>query len=232
MTTGLVLDILLIAIILYFVAAAAKKGFIRASRNIVALILTALLITSLQPVVLNFLQQSTLGDNIKIMVSKNVTKTYEKEQLPQDADTSDTEQSLLICEAMSLPSFLSDSIESSIKQMSEIKNNVMEVITDSISQLILRLISILLLFLAVRIFVFLILKLLESLFGLPGLKTVNRTLGAVIGTVNALLAVYIICGLVSLLTPTDKLEAVKTAIDSTYLLKYFYENNLLLSLFI
>lgn len=229
---GLILDAILIAVIIYLVAASAKKGFIRASRSIVALLLTAVLLTSLQPVVLNFLQQSPLGDNIKLMVSKNVTKTYEKENLPQDTVTTDTEQSLLICEALSLPSFLSDSIESSIKQMSEIKNNVMEVITDSISLLILRLISIILLFLAVRLFVFLILKLLESLFGLPGLKTINRTLGAAIGIFNALLAVYIICGAVSLLTPMDKLQAVQTAIDSTYVLKYFYHNNLLMSLFV
>lgn len=230
--TGLILDAILIAVVIYLVAASAKKGFIRASRSIVALLLTAVLLTSLQPVVLNFLQQSPLGDNIKLIVSKNVTKTYEKENLPQDTVTTDTEQSLLICEALSLPSFLSDSIESSIKQMSEIKNNVMEVITDSISLLILRLISIILLFLAVRLFVFLILKLLESLFGLPGLKTINRTLGAAIGIFNALLAVYIICGAVSLLTPMDKLQAVQTAIDSTYVLKYFYDNNLLMSLFV
>ncbi len=229
---GLILDAILIAVIVCFVAASAKKGFIRASRSIVALLLTAILLTSLQPVVLNFLQQSPLGDNIKLMVSKNVTKTYEKENLPQDTDTTDTEQSLLICEALSLPSFLSDSIETSIKQMSEIKNNVMEVITDSISLLILRLLSIILLFLAVRLFVFLILKLLESLFGLPGLKTINRTLGAAIGIFNALLSVYIICGAVSILTPLDKLQAVQTAIDSTYVLKYFYDNNLLMSLFV
>ena len=230
--TGLILDAILIAVVIYLVAASAKKGFIRASRSIVALLLTAVLLTSLQPVVLNFLQQSPLGDNIKLMVSKNVTKTYEKENLPQDTVTTDTEQSLLICEALSLPSFLSDSIESSIKQMSEIKNNVMEVITDSISLLILRLISIILLFLAVRLFVFLILKLLESLFGLPGLKTINRTLGAAIGIFNAMLAVYLICGAVSLLTPMDKLQAVQTVIDSTYVLKYFYHNNLLMSLFV
>lgn len=229
---GIILDIALITVIVFFITVAAKKGFIKASRNIAALILTAVLMTSLQPVVLGILRQSPLGDNIKIMVSKNITGAYEKEQLPPDADTTDTEQSLMICEALSLPSFLSDSIEDSIKQMSEIKNNVMEVITDSISLFILRLISIILLFLAVRIFVFLVLKLLESLFGLPVLKTVNKTLGAVIGIVNALIAVYIICGAVSLLTPTANLAEVQTAVDTTYILKYFYNNNLLLSLFI
>lgn len=230
--TGYIWDIVLIAVALFFILKAAKKGFIGASRTIVSLLLTAILFTSFQPTVLDFMQKSPLGDNIKTMVSKNITKTYEKEQLPEDADTTDTEQSLMICEALSLPKFLSDSIEENLKQMSEIKNNVMEVITDSITLLILRLISLILLFAAVKLFVLIALKILESLFELPGLKTINRFLGSLLGVVNALLAIYIICGLISLLVPMDKLATVKSVVDSTHIVKYFYDNNLLLSLFI
>lgn len=230
--TGYIWDIILIVIVTFFIIKATKKGFIGASKTIVSLLLTAILFASFQPTVLDFLQKSTLGDNIKTMVSKNITKTYEKEQLPEDADTTDTEQSLMICEALSLPAFLSASIEENLKQMSQIKNNVMEVITDSITLLILRLLSLLLLFVAVKIFVLIALKILESLFELPGLKTINRSLGALLGVFNALLAVYIICGLITLLIPTDKLSTIKTVIDSTYIVKYFYDNNLLLSLFV
>lgn len=229
---GYVLDIILLAVIIFFVVWSAKKGFISASKTIITLILTVTLLASMQDVVLETLQNSKLGDNIKEMVSRNITKTYEEEQLPESVDTTDTEQSLMVCRALSLPVFLSDSIEESILQMSEIKNNVMEVITDSITQLIMRIIAILLLFVLVRIFVFLAVKLLESLFGLPGLKTINRTLGAVIGIVNALLAVYIICGFVSVFVPTDKLAIISQTIDTTFLLKYFYNNNLLFGLFV
>ncbi|MBO5059292.1 MAG: CvpA family protein [Clostridia bacterium] len=230
--TGYIWDIALVAVIIFFISASAKKGFIRASKNIIALILTVVLLASMQNTMLEFLQSSPLGDNIKHMVSENIGKTYQKEQLSEDIDTTDTEKSLMVCEALSLPSFLSDSIESSIKQMSEIKNNVMEVVTDSMTLLIMKVIAMLLLFVLVRVFVFLVLKLLESLFGLPGLKAINRTLGALVGVFNAMLAIYIICGAVSLLTPTDKLAAIQETVNSTYILKYFYENNLLLSFFV
>ncbi len=229
---GIIWDIILIAVIAFFVIAAAKKGFISSSRTIVSLLLTAILFVSFQPIVLDFMQKSPLGDNIKTMVSQNITKTYEKESLPEDTDTSDTEQALAICDALSLPKFLSDSIEETITEMSEIKNNVLEVITDTITLLMLRLISLFVLFAVVKIFVFLALKILESLFELPGLKALNRTLGAVLGIFNALLAVYIICGLISLLTPTNNLSVVQDAVNSTYIVKYFYDNNLLLSLFV
>ena len=180
---------------------------------------------------LSALENSPLGDNIKKMVSENLTKTYEEEQLPESVDTTDTEQSLVVCETLPLPDFLKENIEKSILEMSEIKNNVMEVITDSITSLIMRIIAMLMLFVLVKIFVFLAIKLLDSLFGLPGLKSVNRTLGAVIGIANAMLVIYIVCGLVSLFTPMQNLASVDNAIGQTMLLKYFYNNNLLLSLF-
>ena len=229
---GYVLDIVLLAIISFFVIWAARKGFIASSKTIITLILTVTLLASMQTVVLEALQNSPLGDNVKEMVSKNVTKTYEAEDFPEDADTTDTQQSIMICQAMSLPTFLSNSIEQTMLQMSEIKNNVMEVITDSITLLIMRIIAMLLVFVIVRILVFLAMKFLESLFGLPGLKTINKVLGGIIGVINALLAVYIICGGVSLLVPTDKLSIVSQTIEQTMLLKYFYNNNLLLSLFV
>ncbi|MDD6735414.1 MAG: CvpA family protein [Clostridiales bacterium] len=227
-----ILDGAFCAVIILCICISAKKGFIKASRNILALILTAVLMVSMQPVILSYLQSSSLGDNIKTVVAKNITKTYEKEGLAEDTDTSDTEASLAICDKLGLPDFLSVNIEKSIKGMAEVKNNVFEVITDAMTLTILKIIALILLFILVRIFVFLILKLLESLFGLPGLRTINRTMGACIGIINALLAVYIICGAVALLTPVDKLAAIQEAVGSTYILKYFYENNVLLSLFI
>lgn len=228
---GYILDAILILVVIFCIGISAKKGFIKASKNIITLILTVTLLASLQGVMLETLQNSPLGDNVKRMVSENITKTYEKEQLPEDVDTTDTDNAKQVCESLHLPDFMKDSIEKSMKEMSEIKNNVMEVITDSITLLIMRIIAMLMLFVLVKLFVFLAIKLLDSLFGMPGLKTVNKTLGAGIGVVNAVLVVYIICGIVSLFVPMQSLEAVDSAVESTILLKYFYNNNLLLSLF-
>ena len=227
-----ILDIVLVAVIIFFVLMSAKKGFISASKNIITLILTVTLLASMQGVFLDALQNSPLGDNVKKMVSQNVTKTYEAENLPEETDTTDTEKSIMICEAMSLPAFMTNSIEASIREMSEIKNNVMEVITDAITLLIMRIIALILLFILVRIFVFLAVKILESLFKLPGLNAVNKTLGAVIGVINALLVIYIICGAVSVFAPTDKLSLISEVMDQTILIGYLYNHNLLLSLLI
>lgn len=230
--THYILDIILVAIIVFCVTLSAKKGFIRSSKSILALILTLILMTTMQGAALGFLQSTKIGDAVKTTVSKNITKTYEKEQLPEDANTTDTQTAVMICQSLALPSFLEKSVESTLTGMSEIKNNVLEVITDYISLLILRILALLLLYILVRVFVFIALKILESLFTLPGLRTLNRGLGMAIGVLNALLIIYIVCGAVALFTPMDSLAGVKEAIDATYLVKYFYNNNFLLSLFV
>ncbi|HAL63075.1 MAG TPA: hypothetical protein DCO93_01365 [Clostridiales bacterium] len=225
-------DGILILAIAACIGFSMKKGFISASKSILALILTAVLLSSMQPAVLGFLQSTAASQGIRNMVSKNIASSYQKQQLPEDADTTDTKNTEIICQSLGFPQFMVSSIKKTVSQMTEIKNNVMEVITDAVTLMILKVIAMILVFLLVRIFVFLLLKLLESLFRLPGLKMINRTLGAVLGVINALLLVYIICGAVSLFAPAEKLILIEETVKNTYILKYFYENNLLISLFI
>ena len=223
-------DVILIAGMLYCVISTAKKGFIGASKNIVSIILTVILLSTMHPIILNQLQSTSLGNDIKKVVTENVAKTFEKEQIPEDTDTSDTQSSVEICKALGVPDFISKNIEKKLVEMSEIRNNVMEVITDSLSLLIMKILALIILFVLIKLFVFLALKILETLFTLPVLKTVNRGLGAVIGIINALLIVYIICGVLNLFVPMDKMPAIQETVNSTYVLRYFYNNNILLAL--
>lgn len=221
--------ILGIALCIFF---SMKKGFISASKSILSLILTAVLLSSMQPAVLGFIQSTAASGAVREMVSKNIAASYKRQELPEDTDTTDTQNTEIICTSLGFPKFMENSIKKTVSQMTEIKNNVMEVITDAVTLMILKVIAMLLVFLIVRIFVFLLLKILESLFRIPGLNLINRALGAVLGVINALLLVYIICGAVSLFAPAEKLVLIEETVKSTYILKYFYENNLLMSLFI
>lgn len=227
-----ILDGALILVIAVCVGLSIRKGFVSASKSILALILTAILLSSLQPMVLEALERTAVSERIRELVAENISAGYEKEELPEDTDTTDTENAKLICSSLGFPKFIEDSMKTTVSGMKDIRNNVMEVITDSLTLMILRVLSMLLVFLMVRIFVFLILKLLETLFEIPGLKAVNKGLGAILGIVNSLLLIYIVCGAVSFFAPTEKLIMIEEAVDKTYILKYFYENNILMSLFV
>lgn len=225
-------DVILILGAIICIVISMQKGFISASRKILALIITVLLWSSVQPTMLNMLQSTPASDAIRRMVSKNVSDSYKREELSEDIDTTETQETQIVVSSLGFPKFMKNSISKTVSEMSEIKNNVMEVITDAVTLMILKVISVILLALLVKIFVFLLLKLLEGLFELPGLKLLNRLLGAGLGIINALLLIYIICGAVSLFAPSEKLVIIEETVKNTYILKYFYENNLLMTLFI
>ena len=91
-------DIILVVAMLLCIISTAKKGFIGACKNIVSIILTVVLLSTMHPVILRQLQGSGIGDSVKRVVTENVTKTYEKEQIPEETDTTDTEKSVQIVE--------------------------------------------------------------------------------------------------------------------------------------
>jgi len=227
-----ILDAILILLVLVIVIVSGKKGFLSASKNIVALILTAILLATMQGTVLTALQNSPINGTVRTIVAKKITKTYEEKQISENIYTDDTEKSNEACEALGFPSFMEESIKNTVSRMTEIKNNVMEVVTDSVTIMILKVIGMLLVFLIVKLMVFLIMLLLGSLFKLPGLRSVNRLLGTVLGMVNAMLVIYLVLGAVSLFAPAEKMQIINDSIQGTYLVKYFYEHNMLLSLLI
>ncbi|MBR4173606.1 MAG: CvpA family protein [Clostridia bacterium] len=227
-----IFDAALVALAVICIVFSMKRGFISASRRLLALILTAVLLTSSQPFILNFLQSTPASGAIRKMVEKNITQSYKREGLSEDINTTETEETQGVVSSLGFPKFMQKSIQRVVSGMTEIKNNVMEVVTDAVTLMILKLLSVVLLFLLVKLLVFLLLKLLEGLFELPGLKTLNRVLGALLGVINALLLIYIICGAVSFFAPSEKLIIIEETVKNTFIVKHFYENNLLMSLFI
>lgn len=225
-------DAALIVIILSCIVISRRKGFISSSRNILSLILTAVLLTYMMPAVLGFIQMSPIKGMVKEMVSENITKSYEREDIPKDTVTSDKEGTKDVFEKLSLPLFIESGVKSNIAGMTEVKNSVMSVITESITLMILKVLAMILIFFMVKLLVFLLLKILDTLFKIPGLKQINRFLGMLLGIVNSLLLIYAICGAIAVFAPAEKLPLIEQTINSTYLVKYFYENNILLSLFI
>ena len=131
-----------------------------------------------------------------------------------------------------LMNFLDEKLEKQAEAVETMKNDALAVLTDAVTEMILKIVSILLLFAVVRVGVFLLLRLLDLLFKLPVLHGINSFLGMLIGAVNGLLIVFILCALLTLLVPTDSMSALGEVIDKTLLVKYFYNNNLLIELFI
>lgn len=230
-----ILDLVLIGIITAAVLIAKRRGFLKSSYNVLSLVITAVLIITLQEPFCTYLEGSALGTAVRTKVEEQVMGTA-GEEMAQIEDTEDAETAVKVGEMMGLPSFLMNFLDEKLEKQAEavetMKNDALAVLTDAVTEMILKIVSILLLFAVVRVGVFLLLRLLDLLFKLPVLHGINSFLGMLIGAVNGLLIVFILCALLTLLVPTDSMSALGEVIDKTLLVKYFYNNNLLIELFI
>ena len=229
------LDVILLTVITVIVWISMKKGFLKASYHALATIITILLVFAFQMPFQEYLEQSSLGDLVQEKVSLSVRTSMEENPEVKNAQ-SDESGLEAAANALPLPDFLHKFLNQMIRQQSEnfetLKISVADSLTDMVSSVILQLVSIVLLFLLVRLGLYLLFLLLQSMAKLPVLRFFNKALEIVMGAVNALLAVYLVCALVMLLTPVKSAEHLNEVINQTYLVKYFYQNNLLMTIFL
>lgn len=230
-----IFDLVLIGIITASVLIAKRRGFLKSSYTVLSLIISAVLIVTLQQPFTDYLISSSLGQTVREKVEKQVMGTAQ-EEMEEIESTEDEEAAVKVGEMMGLPTFLMDFLDEKLAKQAEavetMKNDALEVLTDTVTEVILKIASIILLFLAVRLGVYLLLHLLDILFKLPLLHGVNSFLGMIIGAVNGLLIVYILCALMMLLAPTESLSVIGDTVNNTLIVKYFYNNNLLIEMFI
>ncbi|MBS7298419.1 MAG: CvpA family protein [Eubacteriales bacterium] len=230
-----IFDLVIIGIITASVLVSKRRGFLKSSYTVLSLIISVVLIVTLQQPFTEYLSSSALGLTVREKVQIQVMGTAEAE-MESISGEEDSETAKKVGEIMGLPSFLMDFLDEKLEKQTEavetMKNNTLEVLTETVTEVILKIISIILLFLAVRLGVFLILRLLDLVFKLPVLSSVNSFLGIVVGALNGLLIVYIICAVMTLLAPTESLSVISETVDKTLITKFFYDNNLLIEMFI
>lgn len=214
----LLLDAAVVLIFAGCVVFAYVRGFMKSSYTILSLILTVVLMYALQTPFEEYISQSALGQNIAAGISRQVV--VEEPQTPAESP-----------EVKGLPAFLQVKIQG---QIDAAENAAAEIAADAsalAAEAIISVISVVLLFLLVRLGVFLLLRLTDKLFRLPVLKFVNKTAGVLIGVVNALFLVYLLAGAAMLLVPADQIGLLDKAMHQTYFAGIFYNNNVLLELF-
>ncbi len=230
-----IFDLVLIGIITASVLVARRRGFLKSSYTVLSLIISAVLIVTLQQPFTDYLTSSALGQTVREKVELQVLGTAEDE-MPQISGEEDEETAVKVGEMMGLPTFLMDFLDEKLEKQAQavetMKNDALTVLTDTVTEVILKIASIILLFLAVRLGVFLLLRLLDIIFKLPLLSGVNSFMGMIVGALNGLLIVYILCAILTLLAPTESLSVIGDVVDKTLIVKYFYDNNLLIELFI
>lgn len=112
----------------------------------------------------------------------------------------------------------------------EIKDRAETAIASAVSNTVKRLICSILIFIACKLILFILFHIINGVFKLPLLRTVNKTFGFVTGIVSGLVIVYILCGIIAI--DISHSEFWRETIDNTFVVKYFYDINILMNVFL
>lgn len=217
---------LLIIIILILLASALRgyqSGFIKTAFALVSILIALVATTIVSPAVSKALRSNeTVVEKVNDQLEKVVKF---------DQDIKKTSQETSYIEKLSLP----ESIKNTL-----VENNNTEVykamavesfedyVVNALSVIVINAASYILCFLVILIALFIISRVLDLISKLPLLNEVNKTAGLVVGLLSGCVKVWIFFLVITLFSTTTLGENVFTMINSSPLLTFIYDNNLLL----
>lgn len=209
----MVLDIILIALLLIGFVLGYKKGFVRSVWKIAALILTIVLVMMLKTPTINLLMNSRFAETVGMKISQSVS-------LPQGGGVN-------IAENLNLPQLMQGDLNSQIASMQGM--TIHDTVTGSLTGMFIKIIACIGLFIIIRLFLALVFRIITLITELPVIRGVNKLVGALLMLVNMTFIILLLLAALSLYAPAD--SSLFESIDNSYIVKYFYNYNILLQLF-
>ena len=211
--TVLIFDIVIVAIFVLSIWYSMKQGFIKSVSSIASIVLTVVLMFAFQDGINSYLRESEFG----ISINEKIAESLDGDDFGDSYEFED----------LGLPKFLEPIFDDAKDTVGETKDNIVEEVADGVTSAIINVLSILLLYVGIKVLLFFALKILNIIFKLPLLKSVNKIAGVAVGAVKALFIIYILCAGFMWFGPTD----VSSLIADTYIAHYFYNNNILFAMF-
>lgn len=223
MNIALIVTIVILALCAF---AAYKKGFVQTVFSTCSLIAALILTIWLNPIVSKNLQSN---DKIMGFFKEKIQTVMNLAEVEAEHSNSSNAE---FVEALNLPNIfvemldkgMGDYIEDSSVSIAEVSDRIAE----SISGVIITAISFLVLFIVLHIVIHFVGKLLDWITELPLLKQVNEIFGLLLGLVEGLLIIWVLCILLTAFTGTEIGQTILKQINESSFLSLIYNNNLLL----
>ncbi len=212
---SIVLDIILAALIVISFIIGYKKGFVNSVWKIAALIITIVLVMALKNPAIEILSGTGAAESISEKISETVS-------IPQGGGVN-------IAESLNLPEFLQSEVSEQISGASGAVTSLNDAVNTSLTGLFITIIVCVGLFIIIRLILAAVHLIINAVTKAPVIKGANKFLGGLLAAVNAVFIAFVLLALVSLFAPAD--SGLFEMIDNTYVVKYFYNYNILLQLF-
>ena len=201
----LVLDIILIALIAFGAFRGYKRGLVGVVVGFTSLILSIILAFAFQSIVAEALYNSGIGDSLKEVVQENIQTMLDNGENVEDSFYGNILNSTIT--------------EDKVQQAGEI-----------VTMFVMKGVSFILIFLAVRLICYILQMILNIVFNLPILSSINQIGGIAVGVLSTLIKVWILLAILSFITPLPMFNGIAEYVDNTFLVKLLYNNNLLVTI--
>lgn len=200
-----ILDIILVALLALGAYSGHKKGLVGILVGFASLILSIVLAFCFQSVVADGLYDLGLGNSIKGTVQTTI-----QNQLKDGTALTDTMYGKIISNAAT---------DTSVADASEV-----------VTRFILKGVSFIIILLVVRLICYIIQMILNVVFNLPILSSINGIGGTAVGLISVLLKVWILLAIISFISPIEMFSFLGDAINKTFLIRLMYNCNVLVAI--
>ena len=201
--TSLISDIVVSVIIVAAYVIGSRRGLVKTVWNAVSWIAAvAAVFLLIQPAV-EVVQKTPVADNLN---AKIYTMMQEK---PEES----------IQRESAMPKFMTEN--------TDIIDSISEKTAEDITALVLKIAVGLSLFIIIKLVLLILFAVINAISRLPFVNSTNKLLGGLLGVVNIMFVIYALCAAITLMTDNEEIFGI---INSSYVIKYFYDNNILMQL--
>lgn len=209
---GIIFDIILVAIIALNVFICYRKGLVKLAVGLIAVIVAIIISVLLYKPVSNIIIENTeIDENIENTIIENFSAETDEQE--------DTDNGFM----KYMEKYVNDSINKTRNQIVLEASNVIAIKVINICVF-------LGIFIIARIVLILLTFIADIIMSLPILKQFNKAGGIIYGLIKALLIIYVILAIIFFIIYVSGNTTLSNAISSSYITKFFYNNNLLLNL--
>lgn len=201
--TPLIADIVVSVIIIAAYVIGSRRGLVKTVWNAVSWIAAVVAVFLLIQPAVEVVQKTPIADNLN---AKIYTMMQEK---PEES----------IQRESAMPKFMTEN--------TDIIDSISEKTAEDITALALKIAVGLSLFIIMKLVLLILFAVINAISRLPFVNSTNKLLGGLLGVINIMFVIYALCAAITLMTDNEEILGI---INSSYVIKYFYDNNILMQL--
>lgn len=227
MGTMLLLGVLIFLAVMFYMG--FKKGILRILLSFVSTILAFMLAMFLSSPIESFIKNNTSIYNSM----KNKMTVYVEDYIEEGIDLSDIENQKKAIKKLELPSVIKDKLidENISKDKTDLGvEKFSELIAGSLADILIQAAVVIILYLIIKIVFRVLISVLNIISRLPLIGELNKSLGGILGIVEGVLVLWVLCIALTALSGTDTGEQILSAISSNSFLNFIYSNNIIMKI--